>query len=185
MKEYRKVPSLNFLYEISKDGEIRNVKSKHIIAEVIDKYGYITVSVVEFGKRTPKLQHRLVAECWIKIPEHLKEFEMKDLQVNHIDGNKKNNNSYNLEWCTAKENKAHAINTGLSDMKHLNEYKYQPKKLKCVDLDIEFESSYYAARYLIDEYGVNPNQHTVSRVIRKCCSDKNRKAYGFKWIYIT
>ena len=29
--KYRKIPSLKFLYEISKDGKIRNVKSKNIL----------------------------------------------------------------------------------------------------------------------------------------------------------
>lgn len=32
--------------------------------------------------------------------------------VNHIDGNKLNNNVSNLEWCTAQENYDHAVRSG-------------------------------------------------------------------------
>ncbi len=33
--------------------------------------------------------------------------------INHIDGNKLNNNATNLEWVTAKENMVHASKSGL------------------------------------------------------------------------
>jgi hypothetical protein len=35
------------------------------------------------------------------------------LEVNHIDGDKKNNNAANLEWVTRRENLLHAVNMGL------------------------------------------------------------------------
>lgn len=50
--------------------------------------------------------HRLVAQVFI---------ENKDNKpcVNHIDGNKSNNNINNLEWVTYSENNRHAYRTGL------------------------------------------------------------------------
>lgn len=50
--------------------------------------------------------HRLVASSYIENVDNLRE-------VNHIDGNKKNNSVSNLEWCTRQQNNAHAFLIGL------------------------------------------------------------------------
>lgn len=62
--KYRKIPSLKFLYEISKDGKIRNVKSKKFLKQRVNSKGYVEVSVKAFNVRPI---HRLVAEAWVKI----------------------------------------------------------------------------------------------------------------------
>jgi uncharacterized HNH endonuclease L245 len=54
--------------------------------------------------------HRLIASTFIS---HDYDKPLNELVVNHIDGNKLNNNVSNLEWCTQKENNAHAHRTGL------------------------------------------------------------------------
>ena len=73
----------------------------------ISKDGYYTIGL-RTNDNVKKFfrVHRLVATMFIDNPLN------KDI-VNHIDGNKLNNNINNLEWVTPAENTQHAVNTGL------------------------------------------------------------------------
>ena len=62
--------------------------------------GYLRVYLYKNGKRKHHKIHRLVAKAFIPNPEDKP-------QVNHKDGNKKNNSITNLEWVTDEENKLH------------------------------------------------------------------------------
>lgn len=68
--------------------------------------GYMRVRLYQNGVSKQKFVHRLVAEKFIPNPKGLPE-------VNHIDGNKANNQVSNLEWVTSSDNKLHALATGL------------------------------------------------------------------------
>lgn len=72
-----------------------------------DGAGYPFVGLSMYHKLTQIKVHTLVAKHFIPNPENKP-------QVNHIDGNKLNNNASNLEWVTSQENVIHAMEIGLS-----------------------------------------------------------------------
>lgn len=95
----------NGVYQISNIGNISNYR-KNLKSHVINS-GYKKVGLKFNGVHTNRLMHRLVAEAFIDNPEFKRE-------VNHIDGNKLNNKSSNLEWVTSSENKHKAYELGLT-----------------------------------------------------------------------
>lgn len=66
--------------------------------------GYLQVRFNVNGKVYRKYIHRMVAEAFV---------DGVGKDVNHIDGNKKNNNKSNLEWCSRSQNIKHALDIGL------------------------------------------------------------------------
>ncbi len=92
-------------YYVSKCGKVFGCKGDEIKQSVTNR-GYKRITLSISGKEERWSVHRLVALLFVPNPE-------QKPQVNHIDGNKENNDASNLEWCTASENNKHAIRTGL------------------------------------------------------------------------
>lgn len=90
-------------YYVSNQGSFKN--NKNVIIKNHKSFsGYKRINV----NNKSYLFHRLVALTFLENPKN-KEF------VNHIDGNKLNNQLTNLEWATCLENNMHTIQTGLSN----------------------------------------------------------------------
>lgn len=102
--------NIKYPYFITEDGKVWSEYSNKFISSREDKDGYLKVRIactdLPSGRWSISI-HRLMLEVY-------KPFKGMELfQVNHIDGDKKNNRLDNLEWATCKENIQHAIDNNL------------------------------------------------------------------------
>jgi len=80
-------------YIIYSNGEVFSIESGRFLIPYENNSGYFGVTVA--GRKY--MLHRLIAETFIENPERKK-------CVDHIDGNRKNNDVRNLQWLTHVEN---------------------------------------------------------------------------------
>lgn len=157
--EYWKIVDANPNYEVSTLGRVRRIDGLPI-KSCLNNSGYMSC-VITNRSRPNKAQnllvHRMVAIAFIPNPE------MKRT-VNHIDGNKSNNNIANLEWNTYRENLLHARTSGL-----------KPNKLSEKDIvDImELRRQGVSRRQIAIRYSVFTS--TICRCIRRFNSSKTVK----------
>ena len=147
--------------------KVRVLKQKHCAN------GYRSVKLFKDGKHSHLLVHRIVAKTFIPNPDNKR-------YVNHIDGNKANNNVNNLEWCTASENLKHAFKTGLSKPIKGADNK-QSKKIKQIQVFTgKVVKVWDSLGEIKRELGFN------KAGIIGCCKNKPKykTAYNYKWEYV-
>lgn len=115
---------------IFKNGVKRTFKEQYI-SICYTKTGYCIVRLSNNGVKKTKYIHRLVAE-------HFIENKLNKPEINHIDGDKKNNRFSNLEWCTSKENKIHGWKNKLynphSNMQGENHGNHKLKEKEVIEI---------------------------------------------------
>jgi len=111
MEIWKDVKGFEGHYQISSFGRVKSLKRGRelIMTNVESNLGYLRVKLLKDGKEYPFPVHRLVGLNFLDIVNDKNE-------INHIDGNKKNNHLLNLEWCNRSENMRHADRTGLRVM---------------------------------------------------------------------
>lgn len=124
------------LYAIEEDGRVWSYFSKRYMKVKEDKDGYLALSLKNNNGGYSRFGiHRLLMIAFCPVDN------MENLQVNHIDGNKKNNNLNNLEWVTCEENLKHArenkLNTtfGAKGENHPNRRITEKEALKIIELN--------------------------------------------------
>lgn len=157
-------------YYVARTGEIFGPKGD-IMKPYKSNRGYLRLYLTVNGKRQQVSVHRLVALLFCPNPD------MK-LEVNHIDGNKENNNASNLEWCTRSENEQHARATGLKTP-IIGKYLGKDNKLSKPFVCVETGKVYYCLRELWEELGYDKN--CCSHIARAC--KYGYLDHGYNWRY--
>jgi len=100
---YKEIRGLEGRYSVDESGNVFSHINGRKLKPRISSRGYYNVNLAGKSRQV----HRLVAEAFL--PNYLEK-----PQVNHIDGNKANNDISNLEMATAQENVIHSFKTGLN-----------------------------------------------------------------------
>lgn len=100
MKEiWKDVVGYEGLYQVSNLGRIKAMQKRGhksvVMKYSIRKDGYCRILLSKNSEYKALYVHRLVAEAFLTHADN-------ECEVNHIDGNKANNNLSNLEWVTRR-----------------------------------------------------------------------------------
>ena len=95
-------------YQISDSGLVRSLKSfdSKILSPYVNPYGYLKISLWLNNKQRHHFIHRLVLEAFNPVEG------MENLEVNHRNFIKTDNDLSNLEWVTHAQNMLHAEKNG-------------------------------------------------------------------------
>lgn len=156
---WKDIKDFEGLYKVSNLGNVKRLVSERVFEERlicrnIDRYGYVKRSLNKKGIQKSITEHRLVAVAFIENPEN-------KITVNHINGIKTDNRVENLEWNTNLENKQHAVNSGLTNLKGVNHPKCKLSEKQVLEIrEIGFSQTRTS---LSKKYGVCRN--SILRII--------------------
>lgn len=169
---WKDIPEYKGLYQVSSFGRVRSLDrditqkghkcmfTRRMRGKIIkprkQNGGYYVVWLSKNGKIKPCTVHRIVLSVF-------RPNNNDELIVNHIDGNKSNNNLVNLEWITHRENNLHAHSIGLVKTT-------SNKRVQCIDDGIIYPSIRAAAN------AVGVTGGAIEQAIRK-----NQKSKGLRW----
>lgn len=144
------------MYVISNFGNVKNMKSGHLMSKNINRYGYpvLCLAGTEGVPKTVAI-HRLVAFNYIDRVDNTMDI------VNHIDSNKCNCYYKNLEWGTLSSNEFHAYLVGTKHVKR--NYDESVIETAC-ELLVEMDGDCNAVLKELRSRGIILKPHILSQI---------------------
>ena len=138
-------------YDIFANGLIQSKRKIDPVRGSNSKAGYNHIDFRLNGEYVRLYRHRVIATKFISNPKGKP-------CVNHKDGNKLNNSAENLEWCTHKENTAHAYESNLM----------RPRKSHLIGKKLEMVK-YLNAKYSQEDIAdlLNMTQPNISKALNR------------------
>lgn len=170
---WKDIPGYEGIYKVSTEGKVKSFlvdKRGRPMCSKVGSHGYKVVNLWKDKKGKSFLVHRLVGQSFLEMDDG-------DTVINHKDNIRTNNNVSNLEWCTQKENLAHAEAIGVCDFSRMPVAQYSLKGKLMATWRSATEAS-KSFEPLLD------TRHRNSKI--SSCAKGNRKtAYGYRWKYLT
>lgn len=184
---WKDIPGYEGCYQASNLGRIKSLERKveynnqedRILKEKIMKLnpttrGYIRIGLCKKGRSRSHFVHRLIVSTFIG---------ESNLQVNHIDGVKTNNNIDNLEYVTHQENIKHAVRIGLiKNNSKINEkliIKDYKNGFRLRQLEKKYKTSHQDIRRVlkannieIESKGIRRRRYEIDELVLKQLIDK-------------
>lgn len=164
------------LYQVSNTGKVRSLDryvphktlgkkfyKGRIMATHTTNSGYLCVNLSKNNKYTSFDIHRLVALAFLGIDD------VSNLEVNHIDEDKKNNCVDNLEWVTKQQNNRHGTKVAR-----------QVEKVNRAVLQYDTEG-HFIREWNSAVEAEKSISGKFTGAISHCVNGKSKSAYGFVW----
>lgn len=185
---WKDIPKYEGLYQASNLGRIRScartiIRENRIKQQFKGKIlspedngnGYLRLILYKNKKKNSEYVHRLIASAFI---ENYYNCE----QINHIDGNKQNNNINNLEWCTKSYNIKEAYRLGLKTAPKtmLGRKSYKNHLSKPVN-QYDLQGNFIKRWHCINDVQRELNIFTGN--ITRVCKGEYKQTGGYIWKY--
>jgi hypothetical protein len=182
-EEWKEIPSMEGFYMASTFGRIVSLgrfvnvmngsvkwNNPRILKQnIYGKYKRVCISIKNEKKYYSV--HRLVATTFL--PNHLNK-----PQIDHIDGNKFNNNVLNLRWCTAKENMQNPITKEVNSKSRTGrEYPTLRKPVVAIKDGKIYQR--FSSLSDVEDYGYR------NRCVYRVCVGMRKTYRKMRWMYLS